>query len=192
MRQRLPFVILQILSLCSSAIIDPPPDPIIDPPPDPIRPSPQDLLWPNPRRNITCLGDRSDYGYAQDYGNGRSMQQLCTNPLYGGSDTAPNFQGYCNEGDVFFRRYSGLDIPETQGDDARKLLECRNPCFCYFGLPDPQQQSRTVALTRKTFNVGSLNSARLVDLDYREERVISGRLMTRIYYRMTSSSDETR
>ena len=114
------------------------------------------------------------------------MQQLCADPLYGGSDTAPNFHGYCNEGDVFFSRYSGLNTPETQGDDARKLLECRNRCFCNYGLPDPQQQPQTVPVTRKTFS--ERNPARVVNLDFREpERVLMLKVLTRLYYRMSAS-----
>ena len=150
----------------------------------------EELIVPDPRRNITCLGDRSDYGYVQDYGNERSMQQLCADPLYGGGDTAPNFHGYCDEGDVFFSRYSGLNTLETQGDDAWKLLECRNRCFCNYDLPDPRQQPQIVAITRKTFNMGPLNpaAARVVNLDVREnERELSLRVLTRLYYCMTSS-----
>lgn len=184
MRQRLPFVILQVLTLCSSVAR------CINEPPDPIRPFPQDLRLPDPRRNITCLGDRSDYGWHLDYGNGRSMQQLCADPLYRGSDTAPNFRGYCNEGDVFFSHNSGLHDPDTEGDVARKTLECRNRCFCNFGLPDPQQQPKTVALTRKTF--GTDNLAVTMHLDRSNNRMrMQAEIVTRIYYRMEAFHQNT-
>lgn len=176
MRQRLPFVILQVLSLCSSVVR------CINEPPDPIRPPRQELHLRDPRRNITCLGDRSDYGWHLDYRNERSMQELCADPLYGGSDTAPNFRGYCNEGDVFFSYNSGLQDPDTRGDVARKTLECRNRCFCNFGLPDPQQQPKTVALTRKTFTTNSL--ANTMHLDRRNNPMSThAGIVTRIYYR---------
>ena len=174
-------MILQVFSLCSSMIVDP----LMNPPPnDPTRPSPQELLVPDPRRNITCLGDWSDYGYTGNAFNERSMQQLCADRLYGGSDTAPNYQGYCNEGDVFFSSDNGLRNLAYRRDDARKLLECRNRCFCNFGLPDPQQQPKLIALTRKTF---STRFARMLSLDNRgvtiEDVDSRHEFVTRIYYR---------
>ena len=176
MRQRLPLVIIQVLSLCASVVR------CINEPPDPIRPSPQALLLPDPGRNITCLGDRSDYGWHLDYGNDRSMQELCADPLYGGSDTAPNFRGYCNEGDVFFSYKSGLHDPDTEGDLARKKLECRNRCFCNFALPNHLQQPKAVALTRKTFVTDSL--ANTIHLDRRNNPMnTQANIVTRTYYR---------
>ena len=80
------------------------------------------------------------------------MQQLCADPLYGGSDTSPNFRGYCQSGDVFFSSAAGLANRRTQQYGIRNLLECRSRCFCNYGLEDPLKQPTSVAVTRKTFD----------------------------------------
>lgn len=135
-----------------------------------VMPTAQELLVADPQRNITCLGAHSDIGWnlemnlhtAQTRYDGRSMQKLCAHPVYGGMDDSLNFGGYCHQGDVFFATYGlssqggpySREGPSPSGDSnwgaIRSYLECRNRCFCNFGLDPPNVQPRQVASTRNT------------------------------------------
>ena len=164
----------------------------VDPPTDPQLPSLQDLLVADPSRNITCLGDKSDIGWnlrLENY-DGRSMQKLCADPLYGGSDATPNLRGYCQNGDVFFSSIAGLADRWTQLKGLRSYLECRNRCFCNDGLPDPLQQPKEVAETRKTFVPPNRHSRYTISVDRRTSA--QGRwpnLATRIYSSSNNPND---
>lgn len=155
-------------------------------PPDPVEPMPtkQDLLVFSAARNITCLGARTDIGWnlafdrrlARPVYDGRSMQELCAHPTYGGKASFPNFGGYCHEGDVFFAEVGNIGL-------MRSILECRNRCFCNHGLQDPNRQPNSVAETRKTtVRTGDFSADLVMALD-RRQRAQTGRpyLSTHVY-----------
>ena len=172
---------------------------LIDPAPDPVGlPSEQDLLVFDPTRNITCLGAHTEIGWNLDLvgthvvrpiDGGRSMQELCAHPTYGGKVGFPNFGGYCHEGDFFFSKLHEVEI-------LRSYLECRNRCFCNHGLQDPKQQPKLVAETRKTFqrNIQNSGSRYVMALD-RRIKSHNGfpHLLTRLYGKAATSifRDET-
>lgn len=79
----------------------------------------------------------------------------------------PNFRGYCHEGDVFFGTYYGLASPLRRVNVIRSVLECRNRCFCNYGLPNPQQQPKAVAPTRETWVNNNHNYAWTFTVDRR-------------------------
>ena len=154
-----------------------------NPPPNPNPwPTAQELLVPDPARKITCPGAHSDIGWNIDLNwgggrryDGRSMQELCAHPLYGGKNDNLNFGGFCNEGDVIF-----LELP---GQALRSVLECRTRCFCNHGLPNPTQQPFAVALTRKTFDPRRINNNGMgIPLDNRgATRSRTVHALTRLY-----------
>lgn len=158
----------------------------IPPPPDP--PLPNDaLLVPDPRRNITCLGDQSDipWNLGENYDR-VSMQQLCAHPFYGGSPAPHNFGnigGYCQSNDVFFSRRLGdhASLLNVVGS-VRNLLECRTRCFCNYGLADPLEQPKAVAVTRKTFDPPFRHPRYTIAVDRREiARIRRPAKATRMY-----------
>lgn len=160
---------------------------LIDPAPDPVAlPTEQDLLVFNPTRTITCLGAHTDIGWnlelagrrniVRPVDDGRSMQELCAHPTYGGRASFPNFGGYCHEGDVFFS-----DLGDNVGL-MRSYLECRNRCFCNHGLEDPNQQPKAVAETRKTFDAQTGGSRFVMALDRRTRSLLGWpHLLTKVY-----------
>ena len=171
------------------------------PPPEPRQPTSNDLASYDPRKNITCLGDESVIGWniGPARYQGTSMQKLCADPQYGGDSSGPNLRGYCHEGDVFFgnnivrspfqeTRFAGnvQFNPMTAVDLARSLrnyLECRNRCFCNYGLEDPSPQPRHVAETRKTFDnpTQSIDWTIRLDTQDKAEKAVSYAL-TRLYF----------
>ncbi len=143
-------VALTAVSLCIYKVISIDPNPA----PDPVLLTAQELSVLDPERNITCLGAATDIPWIlrqQPY-DGRSMQELCADPLYGGSNSIPNFRGYCQDGDVFF---GPTDLIRNNGRLQQSVLECRNRCFCNHNLDDPKQQPKEVATTRRTFRAPS-------------------------------------
>ncbi|KAL8671652.1 MAG: hypothetical protein Q9168_003858 [Polycauliona sp. 1 TL-2023] len=112
-------------------------------------------LTADPRNNITCLGDHTDIPWVYHHYDGRSMQKLCALSFYGGTeDPGLNLGGYCEEHDVAFlqRGWTVSATAMTTKRFLRPFLECRNRCFCNYGLQDPLQQPKQVPITRKTFS----------------------------------------
>ena len=124
-----------------------------EPAPDPVIASVAELSVFAPSRNITCLGPQTDipWNLRNEHYDGRSMQLLCADQLYGGSDTKPNCRAFCQDGDVFFGPTNMLYESEGWTRLERSLLECRNRCFCNDGLENPQRQPKEVATTRRTY-----------------------------------------
>ena len=173
-------VALTAVSLCIYKVISIDPDPA----PDPVLPTAQELSVLDPERNITCLGAATDIPWIlrqQPY-DGRSMQELCADPLYGGRNSIPNFRGYCQDGDVFF---GPADLLRDNGrfPHSRSKLECRNRCFCNHNLDDPKQQPKEVATTRRTFRDPSdIYLAISVDREsFPQDYGSNDPLLTRIY-----------
>ena len=160
---------------------------LIDAAPDPgPLPTGQDLLVFDATRTITCLGAHTDIGWnlelsgtrnlVRPVDDGRSMQELCAHPTYGGKASFPNFGGYCHAGDVFFSEL-GEEV-----ELMRSYLECRNRCFCNNGLQDPNQQPKSVAETRKTFDHSTGGSRFVMALDRRaRSRLGWPHLLTKLY-----------
>ena len=179
MMQRYDFVtLLAILSSVSVAFVI-----YSEPAPFPVLPKSPELLLFDPSRNITCLGAHTDipWNLRDEQYDGRSMQKLCADPLYGGSNIAPNFRGYCHNGDVFFGPKNLLRKPKNWY--ARSLLECRNRCFCNSNLEDQYQQPKEVADTRRTYlqRYNDWRTAISVDRQtFPQSRF--GSMVTEIYY----------
>ena len=177
------FIVAQLLFFCTLINVG---ECLIDPAPEPVAlPTEQELLVFNPMRNITCLGAHTDIGWNLNWSlvrpvdDGRSMQELCAHPTYGGIASFTNLGGYCHEGDVFFSQLGGYNAGLI-----RSVLECRNRYFCNHGLQDPNQQPKSVAETRKTFDraIQTNDFPYTIALD-RRARPEFGRphLLTRLY-----------
>ena len=177
------------------------------PPPDPEPPITDDLAVVDPRKNITCLGGHSLAGW--NLGPvpflAKTIQELCAHPLYGGNNiSGPNLLGYCHDGDVFFGLDNRMLAPPGANTlfahvwgtinvdaydfvqfsmSARNFLECRNRCFCNYGLEDPFQQPRQVATTRKTIDQPGATRQYSVALDrYPAHPYSAIKPATRLYF----------
>ena len=155
-----------------------------EPAPDPVLPTAAELMVSDPSRNITCLGTHTDIPWvlADEQYDGRSMQLLCADQLYGGSNTKPNFRGYCHDGDVLFGPDNMLRKRPNRYERIR--LECRTRCFCNNDLENPQQQPKGVATTRRTYlnarNEGALVMTMDVQTTIRRGSLVD--LLTRLYH----------
>ena len=151
-------------------------------------PTEQDLLVFEAKRTITCLGAHTDIGWNLEFTqrrnlirpvyDGRSMQELCAHPTYGGKASLPNFGGYCHEGDVFFAEL-GKDVGLMLS-----ILECRNRCFCNHGLQEP----KLVSGLRSTIDVPRGESGFVMALDRRARSQLGSPHLTTYVYGIRSSS----
>ena len=155
------------------------------PAPDPVLVRLVDLLVPNSTRNITCLSSRTDLSWniRDEQYDGRSLQLLCADPLFGGptDNYRPNFRGYCQDGDVFFGPRNLLHKSNNRYE--RSLLECRTRCFCNGNLPDLSQQPKDVATTRRTWRSEMDTMANTISVD--RQGHVQGRFtnqITRLYF----------